>query len=1113
MSFGRCSVVQIRIWKKTKGALNMTDLYFHTRKGAALTSMLVVLFAWVQTASAEGISLNQCANGGIADAVDHMQCYEGWINGNLNQSKAAFSEGQIVPYRARLTGLTAGEEYTYTFSWDILKGGQHAIDYIGTYDYSVTDAEACDDALAPCPGTESTILIPPDSAAIPFAQIPGHLTLFGGTLDAVGPYLDISADVRGISVVFTPDRASAVLTWGGHISSPFDWGEGNTAANIKGSPYHTSNISLQNEAGQVVASGGKDVQLSASAVFRPSSIRVTKTSNKDGTFYFNSVQGSTPIPPDGESNPWTLIMDQFKDISAPREGSLTITESLLPAGPWRLKSITCTRMGDGTVFSYDADSDDPTDSAVFSVGEGETYSCTFANEFFGAPVLKVIKKVIAHDATCTTAIRDSSEYETRGIHSGEQVKYCFWVTNTGDDPALDISLSDDLGDELGVPADITLTGGSDLDGEADAPDLDVGTDWVYGELVVAIDVALNTKVTNVATALGTGQFDGQAYDDNDDANVIADKSSSCTLVASVYTGAGSCPGGPQVDVLAGTSVNWCAKATWDNNASMNLISINVGLLTTSESNSGANMAPGTMQGIAVGSTTATADFNGTLKLTGSEGGLNPVSCEGIATINVVTPGIKLTKTISLNDTCGDADDSNDMTIINGASVWYCLKVENDGGELLTVGSLTDGKLLVDETIGDIALSYDHTFMYGPFTPSVGYTNTATVRATEPLTGTKLSESSSATLTILSADLSVDKSVGPGSIVICGPDSQVDSAFCSTPTEPGGDLYDATYTISVKNNGPHEATGVVVSDTLPDDFIYDRYEPLSVTCDDTNLQDFDCGLGDMAAGASVTITVYGWIDTALEPLELPWMTIENQACANTTPPELDPDQSNNCDTAKTRLGTGATRTIGWWSTHPDGLNACIVASGDMIDLGFLTIKEEVADDEIDATVSTDPGAKGKNKSSLMTALSVGDDDSTPSSAIVMAKGMMNANVAHWGDGTKRSQIGQARVKAAKQLTGAWCNEILFGSVFGHFLGSWDDIRLIMAGQAYIDGETFINCGGACQIPQDLNAVIQSINMLGGAADAFNNSGDALDIPFPPGPANPHAPENDPADPFD
>jgi len=128
-------------------------------------------------------------------------------------------------------------------------------------------------------------------------------------------------------------------------------------------------------------------------------------------------------------------------------------------------------------------------------------------------------------------------------------------------------------------------------------------------------------------------------------------------------------------------------------------------------------------------------------------------------------------------------------------------------------------------------------------------------------------------------------------------------------------------------------------------------------------------------------------------------------------------------------------------------------------------------------------------------------------------MMNANVAHWGDGIKRSLLGQARVKAARQLTGAWCNETLFGSSFGNFLGGWDAIYLIMSGRAYMLGDQLYKCPGACLMPKDLKDVVNSINLIGGAADLFNNSGDDLPIPFPPGPADPKAPENDPTDPAD
>ena len=194
---------------------------------------LLIIAAAPALAFAESISLNQCANGGIADAVSHLECHDGWINGNLNKTKAAFAEGDFVPYRARLTGLTPGSQYTYEFSWDTLKSGTQALDYIGTYKHSVTGADACDGAAAPCPGTTTTAAIPMPDPALIFPQIPGVITLFGGNIDAVGPYLNIAVDVQGISVIFTPDQANAVLAWGGHIATPLDWMEP-SASDING---------------------------------------------------------------------------------------------------------------------------------------------------------------------------------------------------------------------------------------------------------------------------------------------------------------------------------------------------------------------------------------------------------------------------------------------------------------------------------------------------------------------------------------------------------------------------------------------------------------------------------------------------------------------------------------------------------------------------------------------------------------------------------------------------------------------------------------------------------------------------------------------------------------
>jgi len=1105
----------------------------HRARGVRIFSLLAVLL-FSPLALAEGITLNQCANGGIADAVDHLECYEGWINGNLNKQKAAFAEGEFVPYRVVLSGLTVGSPYTYSFSWDTLKSGVHALDYIGTFNQDVINADPCQNLVASlCTGTNDAESVPADPdlalAVPPVVPIAGQLNLYGGTIDPIvaGDYFSPGTDVRAISVTFTPTQATVVLTWGGHISSPLDWGDGNTAADIKGSPYHVSNIALMNSDGETVASGGQDVQMSAGAVFVPSSINIAKTANRDGTFTFESYLDGIDLPPDPllDPNPWTLQRDTMKSLQAMDDGEITVTETSLPVGDWRIKSIICSELGGGEIFSYVFGQDPVTDTAVFDVTEAGTYDCTFDNEFFGAPALDIIKKVIGPGDNCTEAVRDSSDFESRDIYSGESVKYCYWATNSGSDNALDASIEDDMGTPgTGDDVFIVLTGGSDLDGEGDAPDLANG-DYVSGSLVVQHNIPLNTSITNVATLLGFGETDGEPYEVTDDASVSANQVADCTLTASVTTGA--CPGSATAVVLEGASVNWCAAIGWDMSAILDLTNIYVELAEDmTVNNSTSDLSPGGSITINVGSKSAGAtDFNGTLVLTGSEGGLNPITCQGQATVDVVHPGLQLTKLISLDNDCSNGDESDMQTIILGESIWYCLTVENTGDVPLEDVGIDDNKITLNNfDAGDLAVDESKTFTFGPIQPPETVTNTATATATEPQTGTQLPpEMSSATVEVLAADIEVDKSVDLDAIVIC--DETNPSELCTEPN-PGG-TYDVTYTIEVSNNGPSIAFDVSVVDNLPLGFEYFgddggcNYSPHML----------DCFIGDMNPGAVALIHVIGEIDP-LE-FEFPWQSVTNQACANPDPAQMDPDPSNNCDQATTDISTGPTRTIGYWGTHPHALNACMDLGP--VALGFLTIESEKADNDIDATISTSsnkgvfqkpplsaftrnhsiskaPARAKEDSTSLMKAIVIYDEDSTAESANHMAKGLINANPANWKNKVKRSPIDQARVKAARQLTAAWCNEELFDSLFAEYLGGWDLIRMIMAGEAYFNGDGVVYCGGTCP-DSALNEVIDSINYIAFVADLFNNSGDSLPIPLPSEPADPHAPEDDPTDPSD
>jgi len=364
------------------------------------------------------------------------------------------------------------------------------------------------------------------------------------------------------------------------------------------------------------------------------------------------------------------------------------------------------------------------------------------------------------------------------------------------------------------------------------------------------------------------------------------------------------------------------------------------------------------------------------------------------------------------------------------------------------------------------------------------------------------ERSSATVTVLSADVKVEKTAVPGNIVLCGPDG---GAFC-TPDDGDDGIFDVSYEIVVTNLGPYEASGVTVTDELPEGFTYVDND---AGCEYDGVEHaVTCGPFDLMADMQETITISGTLDS--NSFELPWQDVRNQACARTDPVQLDPNPGNNCDEASTHISTGPTRTIGWWGTHPDGLAACLDSGG--IDLGFVVLDDESEDDAIDATVSTNPGAANRAKSNLITPEIMPDDDAELATGIELAKGLLNAGTARWKDDTRRSEIDQERIKTGRQLVAAWCNEALFGSEFDYFYLGWDTIQAVMLGELCFPDLTEGSCEGPGNKP-DLDLIIASINAVGSVADMFNNSGDALPTDFEALPADPKAPEDDPTDPTD
>src|SRR5687767_5743132 len=211
---------------------------------------------------AVGFRLEQCANGGrtVPQTPDPCDAGNEWITGIVNDSKAHYVEGDSVPYRLIIDGLTPGVPTYVTFSWDTTKGGLHAIDYITGYDRTEnpTNPNGASQAI-PCAGLtggaaaicpvgdldgSDQFQIPADpnytaaGPAFPQDTAGEFITIWGGDITGLGRRTSCSDDtpipdntnpyrlcgtyagtsVTDITVFFTPTGSDVVLAWGGHIS-------------------------------------------------------------------------------------------------------------------------------------------------------------------------------------------------------------------------------------------------------------------------------------------------------------------------------------------------------------------------------------------------------------------------------------------------------------------------------------------------------------------------------------------------------------------------------------------------------------------------------------------------------------------------------------------------------------------------------------------------------------------------------------------------------------------------------------------------------------------------------------------------------------------------------
>ncbi len=154
---------------------------------------------------------------------------------------------------------------------------------------------------------------------------------------------------------------------------------------------------------------------------------------------------------------------------------------------------------------------------------------------------------------------------------------------------------------------------------------------------------------------------------------------------------------------------------------------------------------------------------------------------------------------------------------------------------------------------------------------------------------------------------------------------------------GGEL---TYTLTITNDGPNDATGVTVVDTWPVDKVtFVSATPQQGTCA-YNAGTLTCEIGDIPVGASVDIQVVGTVKSGAEG------EILNSASVDAN--QIDPDPGDNTDT-DTTLVSGL-RLVK--SANPSAIDL-VATAGEPVDVTFTFEVSNVGPGDLSDIAIADP----------------------------------------------------------------------------------------------------------------------------------------------------------------
>jgi uncharacterized repeat protein (TIGR01451 family) len=466
------------------------------------------------------------------------------------------------------------------------------------------------------------------------------------------------------------------------------------------------------------------------------------------------------------------------------------------------------------------------------------------------------------------------------VSIGDNVTYCFNVTNTGEVTVTNITVTDDKYGPVTLGTTTLGPGNS--------------TGGTKTHLVTESDIP---KVINNATVTGTDPLNGTVTDTD-----------SCTIDIAFTPGidinktastTGSCPGTDPLSVSIGDTVTYCFNVTNTGEVTVTNITVidNVyGTVLLGHTTLGPrNSTGGTLTHLVTESDIPKVINNVTITGNYSEGTVTDTdSC----TIDIAfAPGIDINKTASITGSCPGTDP---LSVSIGDNVTYCFNVTNTGSETLTNITVTDDKY-GPVTLGTNTLEPGNS-TGGTITHLVNasdgsrVTNNVTVTGTDPLNETVTDTDSCTINTGIAAGIEIEKTAS-----ITGSCPGTNSLLVHI-----GDT--VTYCFNVTNTGDVTVTNITVTD--------DKYGPGAVL--NTTL-----GPGETTSGTTTYIVTESDIPQVINNV-----TITGTDTLNETVTDTD-----TCTiTIAYALGLNIEKTASITGSCP-GTNPLLVSIGDTVTYCF------------------------------------------------------------------------------------------------------------------------------------------------------------------------------------